>query len=200
MKKILILFAHPALEKSRVNRILIKELQKTERVTFHDLYESYPNFEIDVKYEQKLLLANDIVVFMHPMFWYSTPAILKEWQDLVLEHRWAYGREGDKLKGKYFVNFVSTGGKKDAYQSGGFNQHTIRQFLLPIEQTAKLCKMYFLPPFTISGTHSIEKAEVEKHKERIHKLIHYLQNDSLDIEETKELDTLNELFEKLVKE
>jgi glutathione-regulated potassium-efflux system ancillary protein KefG len=39
---------------------------------------------------------------MHLLYWYSTPAILKEWQDLVLEHVFAYGHEGTKLHGKIF--------------------------------------------------------------------------------------------------
>jgi len=46
-------------------------------VTIHDLYETYPNFHIQVKFEQDLLLAHDIIVFHHPFYWYSSPAILK---------------------------------------------------------------------------------------------------------------------------
>jgi len=83
---VLILFAHPALEKSRVNRRLVAAVQGLEGVTFHDLYEAYPDFYIDVKHEQRLLEAHDIIAFQHPLYWYSTPSLLKEWQDLVLEH------------------------------------------------------------------------------------------------------------------
>ena len=53
-----------------------------EGVTFVDLYAEYPRFEIDVDREQARLLAHDVIVFQNPLFWYSTPAILKEWQDL----------------------------------------------------------------------------------------------------------------------
>ena len=42
--RVLVLFAHPALEKSRVNRRLIRAAQGLEGVTFHDLYEAYPDF------------------------------------------------------------------------------------------------------------------------------------------------------------
>ena len=95
---ILILFAHPALEKSRVNRVLIRDIPGIEGVTFHDLYETYPDFDIDVAREQELLLAHDTIVLHHPFFWYSTPAMLKEWQDLVLEHGWAYGSGGNRAE------------------------------------------------------------------------------------------------------
>ena len=37
--RVLILFAHPALEKSRVNRRLIAAAQDLENVTINDLYE-----------------------------------------------------------------------------------------------------------------------------------------------------------------
>lgn len=89
--RILILFAHPALENSRVNRYLIQAVEGLDSVTVHDLYEMYPDFHIDVKVEQDLLLAHDIIIFHHPFYWYSTPAIMKEWLDLVLEHGFAYG-------------------------------------------------------------------------------------------------------------
>ena len=54
--KILVLFAHPALHKSRVNRQLISAIKDIEDLTFHNLYEEYPDFHIDVKREQDLLL------------------------------------------------------------------------------------------------------------------------------------------------
>ena len=89
--QILILFAHPALQKSRVNRVLISTVRDLPGVTFNDLYEAYPEFDIDVKREQELLVRHDIIVFQHPLLWYSTPAMMKEWQDLVLEHGWPTG-------------------------------------------------------------------------------------------------------------
>ena len=67
-RRILILFAHPAREKSRVNRVLSAAVRDLPGVTFHDLYEAYPDFGIDVEREQKLLLEHDVVVFHHPFF------------------------------------------------------------------------------------------------------------------------------------
>src|ERR1044071_10222619 len=104
MARVLILFAHPALEKSRVHSRLVHHCKHLECVTFHDLYQSYPEFDIDVKREQSLLLKHDIIIWQHPFYWYSSPPILKQWQDLVLEHGWAYGSGGDKLSGKWIFN------------------------------------------------------------------------------------------------
>lgn len=156
MKKVLILFAHPALEKSRINRHLIDAISDLENVTINDLYERYPNFDIDVRREQQLLVEHDVIVFHHPFYWYSSPAMLKEWQDLVLEFGFAYGSEGIALKDKWALNAITAGGSEEAYQPDGYNRFTIRQLLTPFEQTAHLCHMRYLPPFVIYNTHKID--------------------------------------------
>lgn len=94
MKRVLVLFAHPAVHKSRINRHLADAVRGLEQVTFHDLYEAYPDFLIDVPREQELLRSHDVIVVQHPFYWYSTPAIFKEWMDLVLEYGFAYGKGG----------------------------------------------------------------------------------------------------------
>ena len=115
MRKVLILFAHPALEKSRVNQRLIEAVRDLPGVTFHDLYQLYPDLDIDVAREQELLVEHDVIVMQHPLFWYSTPAMLKEWQDLVLEHGWAYGHDGTALHGKILLTATTAGGSETAY-------------------------------------------------------------------------------------
>mgnify|MGYP001818736218 CR=1 FL=1 len=160
MARLLILFAHPTLERSRVHRTLLAHVPDHPDITLHDLYEAYPRLDIDVEYEQRLLLEHDVIVFQHPFYWYSTPPILKQWQDLVLEHGWAYGSEGKQLVGKDFLSIISAGGGEPAYCSVGYNRFTVRQLLAPVEQTAQLCGMRFLPPFVIFGTHQIDASGI----------------------------------------
>lgn len=154
--------AHPALRRSRVNRRLMAAAHGLDGVTVNDLYQNYPDFDIDVVREQHLLLAHDVVVMQHPFYWYSTPSILKEWQDLVLEHGWAYGQGGNALKGKWLVTAVSAGGAESAYSIGGSNRLTVRQLLAPIEQTARLCGMTYLPPFVVHGTHALGEEDIDR--------------------------------------
>ncbi|THB64446.1 MAG: NAD(P)H oxidoreductase, partial [Gammaproteobacteria bacterium] len=97
--KILLIFAHPALQNSRVNAQLIEYVKDLDGVTFLDLYEEYPDFNIDVKHEQNLLTEHDIVIFHHPLLWFSVPALIREWMDLVFQHMWAYGKTGNALQG-----------------------------------------------------------------------------------------------------
>ena len=155
MKKILLLFAHPRFEQSRVNRALLTCLQDQEDITVHDLYEEYPNFNIDVAREKELLLSHQIIVWHYPFYMYSAPAMIKQWIDQVLEHGWAHGAEGIMLKNKPIFNTITTGGTRESYSRKGFNRHTIAEFLIPLEQTASLCKMTWLQPFVVQGTYRL---------------------------------------------
>lgn len=196
MKKILILFAHPAFQKSRINRILIQGIGDLDFVAFRDLYQLYPEMDIDVKTEQELVEEHDIIVFHHPFYWYSSPAILKEWQDLVLKHGWAYGSRGQALKGKSLLQVMTAGGERKAYCDQGYNKFTIRQLLTPFEQTANLCKMNYLPPFVVHGTHSITKEEVLYEKELFFRMLHDLANDSVNRDDLGNKEYFNDYYNK----
>jgi glutathione-regulated potassium-efflux system ancillary protein KefG len=191
MARVLVLFAHPALEKSRVHRRLVRAVPRLERLTFQDLYEAYPAFDIDVPREQALLVEHDGVIFQHPLYWYSTPAILKQWEDLVLEHGWAYGSRGTALRGKWFLNVVTAGGAETAYHRKGYNRHTIRELLAPIEQTALLCGMHYLPPYIIHGTHRMTEEGIDREAARYADLLRRLHDDRLDLEAARAHSTLN---------
>ncbi|MEY4485292.1 MAG: hypothetical protein RL693_2744 [Verrucomicrobiota bacterium] len=181
MKRLLILFAHPTPSKSRINRALAAAVRQMDGVTFHDLYETYPDFFIDVKHEQKLLLEHDVVVLQHPFYWYSTPAIMKQWEDLVLEHGFAYGEEGRALEGKQWLQVLSSGGGSEAYQTDGYNHFTIRQLLSPLEQTASLCRMVFLPPMVTAGTFRITDDELKQQALRYRHVLEALRDERMDM-------------------
>jgi len=156
----LILFAHPALEKSRANRALIEGIQGIENITIHDLYEEYPDFLIDVEREKSLLLDHQRIVWQHPFYWYSTPSLLKEWFDTVLEFGWAYGNGGNALEGKIAKSVITTGGGKESYAPNGSNRYSIEEFLRPIEQTATLCGMSYSEPLVFHNVLNMGKDEL----------------------------------------
>lgn len=194
MSQILVLFAHPALEKSRVQRYLLKAISDLANVTINDLYERYPDFDIDVRREKKLLLAHDIIIWQHPFYWYSSPALLKQWQDLVLEHGWAYGKNGTALTGKKVFNVLTSGGTSRAYKQGGYNRYSIHEYLKPFEQTAKLCGMSYWPPFWIPGVHKMEKEKIDQYSTLYRELLIGLSDDQITEEEILKLPFLNQLF------
>jgi glutathione-regulated potassium-efflux system ancillary protein KefG len=191
--RILILFGHPAFQTSHINRRMIEGLEQMEHVTFHDLYAAYPELDIDVEREQELLQDHDCIIFQHPMYWYSSPAIFKEWQDLVLEHGWAYGSKGKALEGKLFFNAMTTGAPKISFQKGGFQDHTVREFLSPFMQMARLCKMIPLPPFVIHGSHLVSEVRMQKAQREYHALLRHLGSAEFKVEKAMEMEYLNEL-------
>ena len=192
MNRILILFAHPTLEKSRVQYRLIKAAQSIDDIYLHDLYELYPDFMIDVDLEQELLRNHDIILFQHPFYWYSCPALLKEWLDLVLEHGFAYGKKGTALQGKKMANIISTGGSKKTYCSEGHNQFTIQELLRPFEQSANLCGMTYLPPFVVHGTHNMTEATIDNFADQYRTLLLGLQSGALDMKAMESNSYLND--------
>lgn len=191
-RPILVLFAHPSLDRSEVNRPLMQATANVEGVTLVDLYAEYPDFQIDIDREQGRLLVHEVIVFMHPIYWYSTPAILKEWQDLVLEHGFAYGSKGTALQGKIFFSAVTASGGEAAYQAEGFNHFTIRELLRPLEQTASMCGMRYLPPFALFGARTaVEEGRVDAHVADWVRVLEALRDDRLDIETASALTRLN---------
>ena len=198
-KKILVLFAHPSQERSEVNKPLFAECQQHGDVTAIDLYREYPTFHINIDKEQQRLTEHDVIIFMFPFYWYSTPAILKQWQDLVLEYGFAYGTNGTALKGKTFLCVTTAGGGENAYKQEGFNHFTIRELLRPMEQTAFLTGMEYLAPFVLFGArNAVEENRVHEHVHQLHTLLNALSNNKLDIEQAKALPQLNKSLATLI--
>jgi glutathione-regulated potassium-efflux system ancillary protein KefG len=191
-RRILVLLAHPSLDRSEVNRPMVDAVRGLAGVTLVDLYAEYPDFQIDIDREQARLLAHDVIVFQHPLYWYSTPAILKEWQDLVLEHGFAYGSQGTALRGKILFNALTAGGLEAAYRAEGYNHFTIRELLHPIEQTAMLCGMTYLPPFALFGSRTaVEEGRVSRHVADWVELLQAVRDNRIDIARAQQLPLLN---------
>jgi glutathione-regulated potassium-efflux system ancillary protein KefF len=159
----LVLAAHPNLRESRVNRRLIAAAGQTPGVRLHDLYASYPDYDIDVAAEQARVTPAGLLVLLHPMQWYSMPALLKLWLDEVLTYGWAYGPGGTKLRGKDLWLVTTTGSPEASYQPQGYNRYFFDAFLPPYEQTAALCGMRFLPPLVLHGAHRADETALAEH-------------------------------------
>jgi putative NADPH-quinone reductase len=191
-RRILVLFAHPSLERSEANRPLAEAASRLEGVTLVDLYAEYPTFDIDVDREQRRLRVHEALVFLHPLYWYSTPSILKEWQDLVLEYGFAYGSAGTALQGKVFFSALTAGGPEPAYRAGGYNHFTIRELLQPLEQTAALCGMDYLPPFALFGARTaVDEGRIHRHVADWVRVLEALRDHRLDLAAARGLPKLN---------
>ncbi len=149
----LIILAHPKSDQSTANKTIIEELKNSGLdIEIRNLSELYPDYKIDVKAEQEALLRHQNIVFQYPFYWYNMPAILKHWFDEIFIHQFAYGSQGDKLKGKNFVTSITVGGKENDYQTLGKHRFNIDDFSKNLAQTAYLAQMNFIKPLYCHGT------------------------------------------------
>jgi putative NADPH-quinone reductase len=160
--KTLVLVFHPDLTASRANRRLTEEIEKQANVTVHRVYEAYPDEKIDVAAEQRLLEKHDRIVLQFPFYWYSTPPLLKKWEDAVLSYGWAFGSMGDKLRGKELLIAVSTGAAKENYSSDGNFKYTVPELLRPLEVTSNLIGTIYLTPYILYGVNQQSDEQLEQ--------------------------------------
>jgi len=192
MNNVLILFAHPRFEKSKTNLALLKGVDRIRGVTLNDLYEQYPDFNIDIEREKDLLLRHEVILWHHPFYMYSAPAMLRQWIDLVLEYGWAHGGKGNALEDKIVFNVLTAGGTRESFAANQYNRFTIREFLVPFEQTAFLCRMTYWPPWVIHGTYLLTDQQLAREVELYHQLLTRLTTGGLAGESIRRYDYLND--------
>lgn len=158
--KTIVILAHPNIEQSNVNKAWIQALNKKNLdVKVHNIYQTYPDWNIDVVVEQAQLEGYDRIILQYPLFWYSTPPLLKKWVDEVFAYGWAYGSSGNKLAGKEFGLAVSTGGVEDVYNESVYG--TMSQVLRPMKSTAKFINSKYI------GSHIFHGALAPDAQERL---------------------------------
>ncbi|OME75902.1 general stress protein [Paenibacillus sp. FSL A5-0031] len=153
--KTLVIVTHPNIEASNWNKSWVEELKKHDDITIHELYKAYPDENIDVSREQQLIEAHDRIIFQYPLYWYSTPPLLKKWFDSVLLYGWAYGPDATKTKGKEIGVAISTYGTKESYQATGSNGLTLEEILSPIQALARFISATYLPHFSLNDTSDV---------------------------------------------
>lgn len=160
---ILVIYAHPAPQRSPANRRLVDAARATPGVQVQDLYELYPDFDIDGDHERALLATAHLVVFLHPFRWYGMPSMMKEWMEQVLQPGWAYGKGQCALRGKGYWLVTTTGSGPEAYRPGGLHGRPFADFLAPFEQTAALCGMDWIEPLVLHGAAKADEATIAAH-------------------------------------
>ncbi|MWV62857.1 flavodoxin family protein [Helicobacter saguini] len=125
----LVIFAHTYWKDSKANKALLEAASKLENVKIHNLTTTYPTAAIDVDKEISLLKETKKIVFQFPLFWFSTPSIMKEWEDVVLG-KILYGDNPKLLSGKTFKVITTAGGTKETYE--GHHGYTIETLMLPL--------------------------------------------------------------------
>ena len=163
MARIAVIYAHPYPNRSRAGRSLLASVSGLESVKVRSIYERYPDFSIDVAAEQAVLRDAELIVWQHPIYWYSPPPLMSLWFEKVLARGWAYGKGGDALRGKACLWVPTTGGDSHAYREGGMHGRHFEEFIAPVEQTARFCGMAWQPPLILQGSHHASDEQLHLH-------------------------------------
>ena len=157
-----VLVFHPDLSNRSTVNARLAEAAREAGAEVRDMYALYPDFAVDAAAEQQVLEAADRIVWQFPMYWYSSPALLKQWEDAVLTYGWAYGSTGNALHGKELMLAVSPGASADAYAREGKYLYEVAELLRPFQATAALTGLTFLRPFVTAGTMSLSGEALER--------------------------------------
>lgn len=196
--KILHLVFHPNLPSSRVNKTWKELLEQSGKITIsRDMYEEYPDFQIDVAKEQALLMEHDRIVIQFPLYWWSMTPLLKKWLDDVLQYQFAYGSKGDKLKGKDLQVICSAGGQAKNYN--GFHMFaTVPELMKPFQLTANLAKMNYAQPLYMFNADACSNEDIVAFGEKWIELIdNPLRSDGLEYANAKIRDELLDVYQQL---
>jgi putative NADPH-quinone reductase len=159
---ILIIFSHPYPSRSHANKTILANVAKTDNVIISDLYHKYPDFHINVAEEQSLLRQAQLIVFQFPIYWYNVPALLKQWQEMVLTRQFTSGNKtgNGSLQGKSVMAVVTAGHKQRSYQQDAYDNYEIEDFLRPLEQLSIHCGMHYHSPLALHQAHRASEAEL----------------------------------------
>ncbi|MCO7179531.1 NAD(P)H-dependent oxidoreductase, partial [Streptococcus gallolyticus] len=91
-------------------------------------------FYYSTLFDSRFKTLQQNLIFQFPLYWYSSPSLLKKWIDEVIIYGWAYGSKGKRI----FYNrklglAISAGVKKGEFTSMGKNKHTLTQMLTPFK-------------------------------------------------------------------
>ncbi len=161
MARTLILFFHPTPARSRTNAALLAAAWSEPGVEVIDMQALYPDGRIDTEAEVGRLLGAGRLVLQFPVQWYSTPPLLKAWQDAVLS-RMCYLRpdEGARLRGLPVMLAATAGNVPEAYTRGGANLYPLEELLRPLEATVHRCGMAWSRPFLQYRANQISNEEL----------------------------------------
>lgn len=166
MSKTLVLLFHPNLSRSKANAALAMAAADLSHVEIVDMYAAYPDgmdMFRDGEAEAARILAADRIVLQFPVQWYSTPPLLKAWQDAVLTRMFylAYETEGCRLEGTPLMIAATAGNTSDAYQVGGRNMFPMDELFAPLRATAHRCGLLWGKPYVLYTADKLTPAELE---------------------------------------
>lgn len=159
-----LLLAHPDLAVSRANRALLAGLDGLPGLEIFDLYATYPDEQIDLSAERERLMRAERLVLQFPMFWYSTPPLLKRWQDAVLTPLiYLKPDTAMALQGLPVMAATTTGGPAASYQEAGMS---LEELFAPLRATARKAGWEWHAPFALHDVRMLDAEALRRGGEK----------------------------------
>ncbi|WP_435522031.1 NAD(P)H-dependent oxidoreductase [Coprobacter tertius] len=143
-ERIMVLLAHPDMERSQGNKALIEAIKDYPQVDVVNLCEE--NFFDAEEFAEKINMSK-AVIFQFPFYWASAPASMKKWIDEIFTPI----AKTDIVKGKPLLIVTTTASEAGAYRSGGRNHFTIDELLRPYQLLANHLGMVWQTPLAVCG-------------------------------------------------
>jgi putative NADPH-quinone reductase len=157
--KTLILISHPQFADSATQQFLKTAGESQGDVTFQQIDDLYQQHQLDVDTEQQQLIKADRLIFQFPMYWYSSPASLKQFMDDVFTRKLVVA---DHLLRHQELGLVVTLGDSAAdFQAGGREHFTISELMRPFEAFANKAGMIYLKSFVVNQFGYMNEAQKE---------------------------------------
>ena len=146
-----VLLFHPTFGQSKANRALADAAAGVDGVEVVDMYARYPDGKVDSDREVADLMSTERLVLQFPVQWYSTPPLLKAWEDEVLSRMYYVHpkEEGDRMRGLPVMVAATAGNTPQAYTAEGVNLFPLVELLKPLQSTAHRCYWAWTEPFTL---------------------------------------------------
>lgn len=147
--KTTILISHPNLDNSIFNNYLADIHKKNELFCVHSLDKNRINGYFDIEKETTILRQSKAIVWQFPIYWYNSPASLRDWQDQVLSPI-VYSADNFVKNLPVMVVFTA-GAAEEHYSHEGLNRYTAEEMLRPFEMTANAAGMIWKKPLGFYG-------------------------------------------------
>ncbi|TPR18823.1 flavodoxin family protein [Apilactobacillus timberlakei] len=147
--KTLVIVSHPEYDNSMTESFLNQCQNDIDEVDWLVLDHLTDNYEFDVDKEQKRLIKYDRILLQFPMYWYSSPALLKKYEDDIFTRSFTYANEDGKLKDKELGIITTLGEPLKNYTVGGSEGFSINEILKPYQALAFKAGMKFIKPFAV---------------------------------------------------
>ena len=167
MTRTLIYMFHPDPARSRANAALARAADTLPGVEVVDMQAECmdpANPYGDGAAEAARLLTADRIVLQFPLQWYSTPPLLKAWQDAVLTRMFyiRYEAEGRRLEGTPLMIAATAGNLPEAYRPGGANLFAMTELFAPLRATAHRCRLDWAEPFLLYRAGDLTPEQLEQ--------------------------------------